>query len=373
VDDAGRPPRTRRAPRRGAGRELEEETNLTTPALELVESFTNPGGTEVWLYRCQVRGKPTGYYDPDQECSEWRFFDVTNGLPPEVAAMVAGPVDPEHNVLLRLFGPRGGEHADAAPRGRGAAIGAGRAAQLGAARAKAEEAEWRAKAAIAGAELRRASEQGKRAAAAIDRAARAFTEEFHPRALHAVVRQFGQQTDEHGRRQLDQQLRSAIGVPLSAVDRPHRDKLDEWAAVNVDLIKTVPERYFDRIRLDVLDAFEGGTHPSTLAEELAERHDMSERDAERIARDQVLSLSADLNQQRMTDLGVERYYWRDAGDGRVRENHEELAARSDAGETFSFDDPPLGGGTDEGEEGNPGDGILCRCYPDPVLDDLING
>ena len=55
-------------------------------------------------------------------------------------------------------------------------------------------------------------------------------------------------------------------------------------------------------------------------------------------------------------------------DGRVRDNHAELN-----GQRFRFDDPPMGGGTSEDEPGNPGDGILCRCYADPVLDALIEG
>lgn len=261
--------------------------------------------------------------------------------------------------------------ADAGPF-RGGAKGFGQAAALGRKKAKEEAEELRRKAKQADDDLRRASEQGKRAARAIDRAAEKFADVFKPQALHDVVLGFGKATDKHAREQLDTQLRSAIGVPLSAIERPFRDQMEGWAALNIDLIVTVPDRYFDRLRLDVLDAFEGGTHPSTLAEDFEERYDMSSRDAERIARDQVLSLQSELNQERMTSMGVDRYYWRSANDGRVRDNHEELAARSMAGETFAFDDPPMGGGTSDDEPGNPGDGILCRCFPEPVLDDLIN-
>lgn len=250
---------------------------------------------------------------------------------------------------------------DARAPGRGAAIGAGRAAQLGKAEAEAEDAKQREQAGRVGADLRRGSEQGKRAAAAIDRAARAFVEEFRPHALHAVVAQFGTATDTHSRQQLDRQLRSAIGVPLSALERPHRDKLEGWAALNVDLIKTVPERYFDRIRLDILEAFDGGTHPATLAEQFAERYEMSENDAERVARDQVLSLSADLNHDRMEALGVERATWRTMQDGRVCEICE-------AREGVSF-------AMDEGIDGElPGDcHPMDRCYSEPDLEALING
>jgi len=351
------------SPLRGAGRELEEETNLTCPDLALADAWANPDGVQLWLYTGTVRGAPTGYFDPDQECSAWRFVDVSAGLPADVAANLSGPPAP-HNVLLQLF-PPSGTHADARRRPPTAPPPPRGGPGVGAAQAKAEAERLRKLAAKLSAQLAAASEQGKRAALAIERAARAFADVFAPDELHAVVLQFGKRTEAHAREQLDQQLRSAIGVPLSAIERKYRDPLDGWAAENIDLIETVPDRYFDRLRLDVLDAFEGGTHPNTLADEFTDRYGMSDRDAERIARDQVLSLQADMLQARLVDLGVEEYIWRTVGDGRVRDNHAALD-----GTRCRFDQPPDGGGTDEGEDGNPGDGILCRCYPEPIFDVL---
>ena len=47
---------------------------------------------------------------------------------------------------------------------------------------------------------------------------------------------------------------------------------------------------------------------------------MSERDAERIARDQVLKLNADLTHDRLKSLGVERATWRTMRDNRVSDD-----------------------------------------------------
>lgn len=210
-------------------------------------------------------------------------------------------------------------------------------------------------------ELKRTGEHGKRAAALIDRAAKTFAERFHPSALHAVVAQFGQATDRHARLQLDQQLRSAIGVPLSAIEKPHRDRLQGWTQANVDLIVTIPDRYFERLRSDVADAFGSSMHPSTFAENLADTYDISDRDAERIARDQTLKLSADLNHDRMQALGVETGTWRTLKDGRVCPECEEKD-----GQEFALSE-----GIDGVLPGNchPVD----RCYTEPNLDAIING
>jgi len=213
-----------------------------------------------------------------------------------------------------------------------------------------------------------AREDGRRARALIDGAARRFAEEFRPRDLHAVAEQFGRRLDEHARAQLDAQLRAAIGVPLSALSKPLRDQVEGWAATNVDLISTVPERYFDRLRAHVEDAFEAGTHPATLAEEMSDAYEVSVNDARRIARDQLGKLNADVTQARHEEIGVTRYTWRTSRDGRVRDNHVDLE-----GVVCSYDDPPMGGGTTAREAGHPGSGIECRCYPEPYLQDIIDG
>ena len=54
-----------------------------------------------------------------------------------------------------------------------------------------------------------------------------------------------------------------------------------------DATPEVVSCYFDRLRLDVVDAFEGGTHPNTLAEDFADRYEMSENDARRLARTSI--------------------------------------------------------------------------------------
>jgi SPP1 gp7 family putative phage head morphogenesis protein len=197
------------------------------------------------------------------------------------------------------------------------------------------------------------------AAELIDRAAAFTMRQIGPRAIYETAEKFGKRTSQFNRQQLDRQLRSAVGVSLGSIERPTQELIPLFASQNVELIKTVPERYHDRIKRDVLEAFEAGMHPETLADRFVELDDMAESDARRIARDQIGKLNAQFNEQRQTAIGVTHYVWRTARDNRVRDEHAELE-----GKTIAWSDPP--------PDGHPGEPIQCRCFADPVLDDIVN-
>lgn len=205
-----------------------------------------------------------------------------------------------------------------------------------------------------------AGPRSKEAQALIDRAARQAAAAFEPRQITAVAKKFGTRTSEHQKRQLDAEVRAAVGVPLAMLEAPIVAKLEGFAALNVDLIKTVSERYFDRLRLDVTEAFESGMHPETLAELFVERDGMAENDARRIARDQIGKLNGQLNEERQKGMGVSGYTWRTANDNRVRDEHTERE-----GQHYEWSDPP--------EDGHPGEAIQCRCFAEPDLGPILEG
>ncbi len=241
----------------------------------------------------------------------------------------------------------------------GGSIGLGRAAQLGEKAAEREKRRALAEAGRTGRALESATKEGRAARAVLDAAARRFAAGLKPSELHDVARLFGARADKHAQEQLDHQVRAAMGISLASIERPTVDRIDGWAAVNVDLIVTVPERYFDRLRLDVEDAFEAGTHPETLAEDFADRYDMAIDDARRIARDQIGRLAAQVNQDRQESLGVDSFVWRCVRDGRVCDECFELE-----GQTFTWA---------EGADGvRPGDcHPMDRCFAEPLLDEIV--
>lgn len=188
----------------------------------------------------------------------------------------------------------------------------------------------------------------------IRRLAEKQIEEFDPKPLREVVARFGRQTSAFQKEQLDRQVRSAVGVPFSAIERPARDPIPMFVDENVKLIKTVPERYFERIQRLVEKAYSTGMRPETLAEKLQELDDISDSDAMRIARDQIGKLNAQFNEERLKSIGVDKYIWRTAKDNRVRDEHAERE-----GEEFAWNAPP--------PDGHPGEAIQCRCYAEPVF------
>lgn len=269
---------------------------------------------------------------------------------PRAAAEAFAPYRAEVVQLLRELRAWHGKHDAGNP-----AIGAGRAAQLGD-KARRREAQ---QASEIGIDLAHAQAQGRRAAALIDKAARAFADRWHPRAMHDVVKHFGKATTAYQREQLDRQVRAALAVPYSAIEKPIRDHVEEWAARNVDLIRTVPNVYFDRLRGDVEEAFKSGTHPETLARTLTERDGMAEDDARRMARDQVGKLYSQVNQARQESLGIEWFTWETMNDERVCDI---CAPRQ--GKRFRWDDPPDGCAPGECHP-------MDRCYGAPVFPDEL--
>ncbi len=187
---------------------------------------------------------------------------------------------------------------------------------------------------------------------------------FRPTALHDVAARFARRTSEFQREQLDRQVRAAISIPLSTIEKPVRDLIPLFAKQNAELVKTVQDRYFDRLASDVEESFATGMHPDTLAQRFVDVDGMAENDARRLARDQIGKLNAQFNEERQTALGIKAYFWRTARDNRVRDEHAELE-----GQRFEWDDPP-DAGTD-GEPANPGEAIQCRCYAEPDFSGIL--
>ena len=122
---------------------------------------------------------------------------------------------------------------------------------------------------------------------------------------------------------------------------------------NVDLIKTIPERYHDGLvaRLQLL-AEEAPFDQNRLMKALRSEYQSSGYNLRRLTRDQTNKLIGQLNEVRQTELGVERYVWATSGDDRVRPSH----ADND-GTEFAWSNPPA--------TGHPGEEI--QCFPGSVL------
>lgn len=138
----------------------------------------------------------------------------------------------------------------------------------------------------------------------------------------------------------------------------------QWQRANLERIVSLTTDVVDKIEPLVTDAINRGLTTEALQRQIqdtiGEPGSGVTWQAERIARDQVLSFNAEIRETRQRALGVREFVWRTSQDQRVRESHAELD-----GETFSYDDPPIV----DGEPTLPGEAILCRCTAEAVVPD----
>ena len=153
-------------------------------------------------------------------------------------------------------------------------------------------------------------------------------------------------------------IKSSVGVDISPVltqSGPILDALRAATMDNIDLIKSVPEQYFEKLGDAVGKNMERGMRFEDLAKEIERIGDVTESRAKLIARDQTSKMNGAFNQARQTSLGIDKYQWQTSGDERVRPEHD-----ANDGEIFRWDSPPA--------TGHPGHDVNCRCVAIPYFD-----
>lgn len=171
------------------------------------------------------------------------------------------------------------------------------------------------------------------------------------RDLDSATRLAARRADRHSMREF-----ARLGIKLSDAAPAVAKVLPKWRKENVGRITGMLDDQLDKIERILEDG--GGMRVETLAKEIRRQCiDVSDSRAEMIARDQVLTLNAQITQARQLDAGITEYVWTTSNDERVRPEHQELE-----GQTFSWEDPPT--------VGHPGEDVLCRCVAFPVLPEL---
>lgn len=154
---------------------------------------------------------------------------------------------------------------------------------------------------------------------------------------------------------------AALGVDLVQAEPWLQDNITAWTAENASLITTLEDSAISDVENWTMRGLRTGDRHEDIADKIQERFDVSASRAEFIARDQTAKLNADITQSRQTSLGVTGYFWRTAGDDRVRPSH---AAHN--GKRYDWDSPPA-------DTGHPGEDYQCRCGSDPDFSGLLAG
>lgn len=190
---------------------------------------------------------------------------------------------------------------------------------------------------------------------AISEAIRLFGLSMTDAETEKLAASIASQVSSFNYKEFDNQMDKALGVNVFISEPWLEDQLKAYTVRNYDLIKSIDEREIARLNQVVTQGFAQGQRWETISDDIEATFDVSGRDADRLARDQVNKMNGELTRLRQTSLGVEKYVWSTAGDERVRDTH-----RANEGKTFSWDNPPS-------ETGHPGEDINCRCIALPVL------
>ncbi len=153
------------------------------------------------------------------------------------------------------------------------------------------------------------------------------------------------------------ELRRVVGISIAQADPGVAAFIDSFRAINVSRIKSIAGQELVEIT-KLLEASEAtGARVEVLRDAIEKRFSVTKSKATLLARDQTLSLNAQIARTRQQNLGIRQYIWTTSGDERVREAHAELD-----GSIQSWDVPP--------SPGHPGEDYQCRCTAFPVLPEL---
>lgn len=184
-----------------------------------------------------------------------------------------------------------------------------------------------------------------------------------------AIEQAGARISSWQRTELGLQFESIIGIDINKAEPWLTPHLDEFRRTNANLVTKMTETELSDIETIMRNGKRRGLHSTVISKDIRDKMGVSEKRAMLIARDQTNKLHGELNELRQTNLGIEEYYWRDAGDGRVRDRHITLAAASDGGKKYRWDDPPVIREPDV--RGHPGEDYQCRCQAEAILDQFF--
>jgi SPP1 gp7 family putative phage head morphogenesis protein len=169
--------------------------------------------------------------------------------------------------------------------------------------------------------------------------------------------------------QITRVMKQGLGVDLFQSEPWLAQELNIFAETNINLIKSNNAAFLKQTENLVYDGMRRGLRHEEIAKQIlgtgkdelgkVSRFKNAKSRANLIARDQINKLNGQLNELRQKNAGVKKYIWRTNIDGRERSSHNDWN-----GKEFSWKT-----GSPKGT--NPGDEIQCRCYAEPVLDDLL--
>ncbi len=183
--------------------------------------------------------------------------------------------------------------------------------------------------------------------------------------LAKKLQEIGESTERFSKSEWKKVVNKTLGVNILDdyyQGEYYQKALGEWTETNAGLIKSIPKEFLDEFKDTVYREYISGSSITDLSKQIRERYGVSKSKSRMLARDQVGKLNAQITQHQQQNVGSNKYKWKTAGDGRVRNRHKELNNK-----ICSWDDPPV---VDKrtGRKAHPGEDYQCRCIAIPVFD-----
>lgn len=146
-----------------------------------------------------------------------------------------------------------------------------------------------------------------------------------------------------------------------------KQMIDAAAQESAGLIKRVPVDYLPMVQGDVMRSITTGNGLADLEPALEKRNVSIKNWAKNVSKDQTRKVFANINKQRMQDVGVDSYEWiHSGGSNKPRKYHLDRDPTGLNGRICSLKNPPI---IDEktGERGIPGQLPYCGCTMRPIV------
>lgn len=158
-------------------------------------------------------------------------------------------------------------------------------------------------------------------------------------------------------------------VIVPDLNKAQRQKIaDDWQNNMKLWIKDFTKKEIGELREKVKATYFAGNRYGSLIKTIEKSYDVSANKAKFLARQETSLLMTTHKEVRYQDSGVVEYKWRSVtgtANHPVRPMHKALNDRSEKGEIFRFDSPPVD--DPHGGRHNPGQNYNCRCTAVPVV------
>jgi len=163
-------------------------------------------------------------------------------------------------------------------------------------------------------------------------------------------------------------LSGGLSLKTGIVSPGYENIATAITAENVNLIKSISQKYLDDVTGAVMRSITQGEGLKDLVPEIQKYDGQTYRRAKNIALDQTRKAYNTINAQKLTTLGITHFIWRHSSGGITpRESHLHILN----GKTFSFEnliEEQTALGVAERDRGLPGIPVNCKCTILPIID-----